>query len=459
MNLDEFDLHGYQITAIDHILSLPKCGLFLDMGLGKTVSTLTAINTLIFEEVEVDKVLVIAPKRVATSVWKQEIAKWSHLSSLKVSIVTGTAPQRKAALKQQAHIYTIGRENVQWLCAQYGGNKLPFDMLVVDESSSFKNHSSKRFRALRRIHFWRTVILTGTPSPNSLIDLWPQLYLLDGGERLGKTIGEYRRNFFKPGQTKGHIVYNYTLRKNSDDAIHEAIKDICMSMKAEDYLDLQKRIDNNILIPMPPKLATEYRTFEREKVLELFDSFDQITAANAAALSNKLLQFANGAVYDEDKNFHIVHSLKLEALEELMEAANGKPVLLAYTYKSDALRIERRLKQYKPRRLQSDADILDWNAGKIQLLIMHPASGGHGLNLQSGGNIIVWYGQTWSLELEQQFNARLDRQGQDEQVIIHKLILEGTMDEEVIATQQRKEKGQSALMDAVKAKLHKYLKR
>lgn len=460
--LDEKNLHGYQVAAVDHILNNPKCGLFLDMGLGKTVSTLTAINKLMFEEVEVDKVLVIAPKRVATSVWKQETVKWDHLKHLKVSVVSGTVAQRKAALKERADIYTLGRENVQWLCAHYGGSSLPFDMLVVDESSSFKNHASKRFKALRLVHFDRSVMLTGTPAPNSLIDLWPQIYLLDKGERLGRTIGEYRRTFFRPGQTKGHIVYSYNLRKNSDVEIHEAIGDICMSMKAKDYLDLKDRIDNKIVLEMPAAIAREYKTFEREKVLELFSTFedtDHITATNAAALSNKLLQFANGAVYDEDKNYHVVHNLKIDALEELMEAANGKPVLLAYTYKSDAARIERHFKKYKPRRLNTDEDIQDWNAGKIPLLIMHPASGGHGLNLQTGGSTIVWFGNTWSLELEQQFNARLDRQGQTDQVIVHKFIVKGTMDEDVIAAQERKEKGQSALMDAVKAKIQRYLKK
>jgi len=451
IELDEFDLHHYQVTAVDHIMENSKCGLFLDMGLGKTVATLTAINRLIFEEVEVEKVLVIGTKRVAESVWKQEARKWAHLRDLKISIVAGTPAERVAALKVPAHIYTIGRDNVQWLCAHYGGSRLPFDMEVIDESSSFKNHKSQRFKALRLVYFPRAVILTGTPAPNSLIDLWPQMYLLDKGERLGKTISAYRRNFFKPGQMNGHIVYNYRLRENSDEEIYEAIEDICISMKSEDYLDLQEAVENNILIEMPPKLAAEYKDFEREKVLELFTADEPITVASAAALNNKLLQFANGAVYDEDKEYHVVHDLKLDVLEELMEAANGKPVLLAYTYKSDALRIEKRLKKYKPRRLKTDEDILDWNAGKIQLLIMHPASGGHGLNLQDGGNIIIWFGQTWSLELLEQLNARLDRQGQAEQVVINKLILKGTMDMQVIARQESKADGQNALMEAVKA--------
>jgi SNF2 family DNA or RNA helicase len=457
MGLTENDMHAYQSTAVDLIVEQEMCGLFLDMGLGKTVSTLTAIKRLIFEEIAVDKVLVIAPKRVAESVWKQEIAKWSHLSDLKVSIVGGKVSERKAALKADAHVYTIGRDNVQWLCAQYGGSSLPFDMLVIDESSSFKNHASKRFKALRLVHFDRVVLLTGTPAPNSLIDLWPQIYLLDRGERLGKTVGAYRREFFRPGLTNGHVVYNYKALKGSEDRIHEAISDLCMSMKAKDYLSLPERIDNNIMLQMPEELKRRYKDFEREKILELIDSEDQISTANAAALSNKLLQFANGAVYDEEKVTHEVHSLKLEALIEIMEAANGKPVLVAYTYKSDCARIEKYLKKFKPKKLSGDQDILDWNEGKIQLLMMHPASGGHGLNLQSGGNIIVWYGQTWSLELEQQFNARLDRQGQTQSVVVNKLIVEGTLDESVIAAQERKASGQNALMDAVKAKIAQYI--
>ena len=449
-------LHAYQEQAVDHIFSHNKCGLFLDMGLGKTVSTLTAINRLIFEEVEVSKVLVIAPKRVAESVWKQEVAQWPHLEHLKVSVVTGNAMNRKKALQENAQIYTIGRDNVQWLCAQYGGSGLPFDMLVIDESSSFKNHASKRFKALKLVHFNRVVLLTGTPAPNSLIDLWPQIYLLDKGERLGRTIGAFRSDFFAPGKTNGYIVYKYDIKKGSDERIHEAIGDICMSMKAKDYLDLPERINNNIKLEMSNELRRMYKSFEKEKILELFESEEQITTASAAALSNKLLQFANGAVYDSEKATHEIHNLKLEALEEILENANGKPVLVAYTYKSDADRIEQYLKAYKPKRLENDADILKWNKGEIQLLMMHPASGGHGLNLQAGGNIIVWFGQTWSLELEQQFNARLDRQGQKQRVIINKLILQGTMDEDVISAQERKEKGQSALMEAVKAKIKQY---
>ncbi len=451
-------LHPYQISAVDHILKKMYCALFLDMGLGKTVSTLTAIKKLIFQECEIDTVLVIAPKRVVASVWKQEIEKWQHLKGLKAVIVSGNVSARKSALKEKAHIYLVSRDNVQWLCAQYGGSVLPFDMMVIDESSSFKNHASKRFKALRHILFSRVVLLTGTPAPNSLIDLWPQIYLLDKGQRLGKTISSFRSDFFKAGRTNGHIVYNYKVLNGSDERIHNCLSDICMSMKAKDYLDLPERIDNNIVIEMPAELKSKYKYFEKEKVLEIFGSDDHITPANAAALSNKLLQFANGSVYDTDKVAHEIHTLKLEALEEILENSNGKPVLVAYTYKSDAERILSYLKAYKPKKLEGDQDIISWNKGQIQLMMMHPASGGHGLNLQAGGNTIVWFGQTWSLELEQQFNARLDRQGQTKSVIIHKLILEGSMDERVIASQQGKALTQNALMEAVKAVVKQYIK-
>ena len=452
------DLHNYQAHASEHILNNPYCGLFMEMGLGKTVTVLTACDTLVLEDMEIDRVLVVATKRITESVWRQEAANWEHLKGLRVTAVIGSPKQRKEALKQDAHVYVISRDNVQWLCAQYGGSGLPFDMLVIDESSGFKNHKSKRFKALRLMHFKRAVLMTGTPSPNGLIGLWAQLYLLDKGERLGKTIGQYREEFFTPGASKGHIVYNYKVKKGSEEKIYKAIGDICISMKNRDYLKLVKRTNNNIMIPMPTELKKLYLQFEKEKVLEIFESGTEITPANAAALNNKLLQFSNGCVYDEEKNPHPIHDLKLEALAEIMEEADGKPVLLAYTYKTDADRIEKYLAQYKPQRLLSDKDVDDWNAGKIKLLIMHPASGAHGLNFQYGGNIAVWFGQTWSLELEQQFNARLHRQGQKNAVIINKLILEGSMDEDVIRSQQLKEEGQEALMSAVRARVKKYLK-
>lgn len=461
--LNESNLHNYQNAAVNHIMEKSHCALFLDMGLGKTVSTLTAINKLMFEDLDISSVLVVAPKRVAESVWGAETKKWGHLNHLKVVLIAGTAKQRREALSKKGDIYMLGRDNVSWLCGQYGGSMLPFDMLVLDESSSFKNPKSIRFKSLRGVQpsFKRVVALTGTPAPNSLMDLWPQIYLLDRGERLGKFITRFREEYFRPGKRNGAIVYKYDITDSGEQRIHDAIGDICMSMKAKDYLDLPGRIDNIINIPMPLDIAEKYKEFERDQVLQLFEGQDLeegISAVNAAALSNKLLQFANGAVYDAEKNVHQIHDLKIDALKEIIEDANGKPILIAWTYRSDVARLKEALKKYKPRELKTDQDIRDWNAGKIQVLMMHPASGGHGLNLQAGGNIITWFGQTWSLELEQQFNARLDRQGQQNVVVINKLCIEGTIDLDVIKAQERKAKGQDGLMEAVKVRIQNYLK-
>jgi len=454
--MDESNLHNYQKHTVDYIIKNTHCAAFLDLGLGKTVSTLTAINKLIFEELEIDKVLVIAPKRVAESVWAQEVKKWKHLKGLKVVKIAGTEKQRKAALSEKAHIYTLGRDNVAWLCGQYGGGMLPFDVLVIDESSSFKNHASVRFKALKQVQpsFSRVVLLTGTPAPNSLIDLWPQMWLIDRGERLGKTITFYRDNFFK----KHYSGFGYLPQTDANERIYNKIKDITFSMKAEDYLNLPERIDSFINIDMPPDIHKKYEAFERERVLELLSSDEDITAMSAAGLSNKLLQFAGGAVYDEDKKAHEVHILKLEALDELIEAANGKPVLIAYNYKHELDRITERLKKYKPVKLTTDNDIVKWNKGEIQVLITHPASAGHGLNLQAGGSTIIWYGLNWSLELYQQFNARLHRQGQQNTVVIHHLICKGTEDENVVQSLDGKRDTQEILMQAVKAKIEKYKK-
>jgi len=456
------DLHDYQLTSIDHILDNTHCALFLEMGLGKTVSTLTAVNKLMFEELDIDSVLVVAPKRVAESVWEAEIDKWEHLSHLKVAKIIGSDKQRRKALSEKAHIYTIGRDNIAWLCGQYGGSMLPFDMLVIDELSSFKNPKSVRFKALRGVQpsFKRVVGLTGTPAPNGLIDLWSQVYLLDRGKRLGKFISHYREDYFKPGKRNGAVVYSYDLVSDGEQRIHEKIGDICMSMKSQDYLKLPGRINNLIDIKFPPDIQKKYDAFEREQVLSLFPDIEEgkeISAVNAAALSNKLLQFANGAVYDENKKFHVVHDLKIDATKELIEDANGKPVLIAWTYRHDMERLKVALKKYNPRELKVDKDIKDWNEGKIQVMMMHPASGGHGLNLQAGGHIIIWFGQTWSLELEQQFNARLDRQGQEDVVIINKLVACKTIDQDVIRAQDRKSAKQDGLMEAVKAKIRKYV--
>lgn len=461
--MNEADLHDYQIAAVEHIMNNTHCSLFLEMGLGKTVSSLTAIKKLMFEELEIAKTLVIGPKRVVESVWEAECEKWEHLKGLKVSKIIGTAKQRKEALRKNADVYLVSRDNISWLCGLYGGSMLPFDMLVIDELSSFKNPKSIRFKALRGVQpsFKRVIGLTGTPAPNGLIDLWSQIYLLDRGERLGKFITRFREEYFKPGKRNGAIIYKYDLVTDGEARIHEKIGDICMSMKAKDYLSLPGRIDNVIKIVLPPDIQAKYEAFERDQVLQLFaeqPEDEAITAVSAAALSNKLLQFANGAVYDENKDWHVVHNLKIEALKEIIEDANGKPVLVAYTYQHDLHRMKEALKQYKPVQLKTDQDVKDWNAGKIQVMIMHPASGGHGLNLQSGGHIIVWFGQTWSLELEQQFNARLDRQGQKNVVIVHKLVASKTMDEDVIKSQESKSAKQDSLMEAVKAKIKKYVK-
>lgn len=477
--LTENNLHSYQKACVEHIITHPFCGVFLDMGLGKTVSTLTAINYLMNDYCEINSVLVIAPKRVAESVWQEEAEKWAHLQHLRFSKIIGTQKQRIAAVMEtKADVYIISRDNVAWLCALYGGSKLPFDMIVVDELSSFKSYKSVRFKALRgaRPYLKRLVGLTGTPAPNGLIDLWPQIYLMDRGDRLEKTISRYREKYFRPGQTNGHVVYSYNLMSDSEQLIHKKIEDICISMKADDYLEMPMRTDNYIKLRMPDNIKKQYDDFEKNKILDLLNTVEtveekdedgnvtlvqkpvEVNVVNAAALSNKLLQFANGAVYDEDKNVFPIHNIKLDALKEIVENSNGQSILVAWTYQFDKDRILEYLKSYKPRELKTNKDIEDWNAGRIQVMLAHPASAGHGLNLQAGGNIIVWFGQTWSLELYQQFNARLYRQGQQKGVIIHHLIMKGTHDEDVIQALKAKNKKQNALMDSIKAKINKYKK-
>lgn len=460
--LTEKNLHNYQKACVQHIIDNRYCGLFLDMGLGKTATTLTALNYLLNDYCEINTILVVAPKRVTESVWQEEAEKWEHLKSLRFSKIIGNEIQRIEAVKAKADIYLISRDNIAWLCALYGGGKLPFDMVVVDELSSFKSYKSLRFKALRsaRPYLKRFVGLTGTPAPNGLIDLWPQIYLMDRGDRLEKTITRYREKYFRPSRTNGQVVYSYDLLSDSEYLIHKKIEDICISMKAEDYLDVPERTDNYIKLKMPEALKKKYQDFEKDKILELSASLEEsgvINVANAAALSNKLLQFANGAIYDEDRNAHPIHDIKIDALKEIVEDANGKPVLVAWTYQFDRDRIMNALKAYKPRELKTNKDIEDWNAGKIQVMLAHPASAGHGLNLQAGGNIIVWFGQTWSLELYQQFNARLHRQGQQERVIVHHLILEDSHDEDVISALRRKDSKQNSLMQSIKAKISKYL--
>lgn len=446
----------YQDFATKHIIENKGSGLFMDMGLGKTVATLTAINKLMYEELEVDKVLVIAPKRVAEDTWTTETQKWDHLRHLRLSIVLGSEKQRKEALKQKADIYVINRENVAWLVGLYQ-NAFPFDMVVIDELSSFKSAKAIRFKSLRMVRplVKRVVGLTGTPAPNSLIDLWPQLFLLDMGERLGKNITRYRETYFRPNRRNGHVVFDYKLLEGSQKAIYNKISDICISMKSKDYLQLPERITKDVHIYLSEKDKAKYDEFERDQILAIEDA-DEISAVNAAALTNKLLQFANGAIYDVNKDWHSVHPAKLEALEETLEAAAGQPVLIFYSYKHDLARMQKKLKAYKPRTLDSREDIQDWNRGEIPVLLAHPASAGHGLNLQAGGNIIIWFGNTWSLELYQQANARLDRQGQTKPVVVYRFITVGTMDEDVIKAIERKTSGQEALMEAVKARIKKY---
>lgn len=397
----------------------------------------------------------IAPLRVAQSTWSGEIEKWDHLRGLRLSKVLGNEKQRIEALNQPADLYIINRENTEWL-VNYYGRKWPFDMVVIDELSSFKNPKSKRFRALRKVRplIKRIVGLTGTPAPNGLIDLWSQVYLLDQGERLGKTLTGYRDRYFDPGRRNQNIVFEWIPKPFVEEAIYEKISDVCVSMKAEDWLQLPGRIDNVIEVELPEKAKSQYKQLEKDLTLPLVDS--DVTAANAAVLTNKLLQMANGAIYDEFSDAKEIHSAKLDALEEAVEAANGKPVLVVYTYQHDLDRIKRQLKKYNPRTLNSDQDVRDWNEGKIQVLLLHPASGGHGLNLQAGGNIVIWFGLTWSLEWYQQTNARLHRQGQTERVIIHHIVAKGTMDEEVLKALTGKAATQNGLMEAVKAKIEQY---
>ena len=446
--------YDYQEYATQWILDKEKAGLLLDMGMGKSVITLTAIDELMFDYFEVSKVLVIAPLRVAESTWDEEAAKWDHLEHLKISKVLGTEKERINALYTKADIYIINRENVKWLVDKCGKD-WPFDMVVIDELSSFKSHRAQRFKALRKVRpFMKRVVgLTGTPAPNGLIDLWSQIYLLDGGERLGKTITGYRERYFLPDKRNQHIVFTYKLKEGAEEAIYEKLSDICVSMKAEDYLKLPERINNIIPIHLPKKAKDKYDQLERDLLLPLKDS--DIVANTAGVLANKLLQMSNGAVYDENGDVKEIHNAKLKALEDTIEAANGKSVLIFYSYKHDLDRIKKHLKRDDLTVLDTAEDIKNWNEGKIPIMLAHPASAGHGLNLQAGGNIIIWFGLTWSLELYSQANARLYRQGQKQNVIIHHLVSKGTMDEDVIKALEGKEVGQEALLNAVKARVRK----
>lgn len=440
--------HNYQQFATDFILNQSICCLMLDMGLGKTVITLTALWQLALDSFDVSRVLVIAPKRVAEDTWPKELAKWEHLTGLTSSLVLGSAAERKAALQRKAFLYIINRENVAWLVKNHYWD---FDMVVIDELSSFKSNKAERFKAMKKVRpmVTRIVGLTGTPAPNTLLDLWPQMYLMDMGQRLGRFIGGFRDRFFLPDKRNQEIIYSYKPREGAEDAIYALISDICISMKAADYLDMPERIDNRIEVSMSPKERKLYDDFQKDMVLSIDD--EELDAANAAALSNKLLQMANGAVYGEDKKIIPIHDRKLDALEDLVEAANGKPLLVAYWYKHDLQRIKARFKN--ARCIDTAKDIDDWNAGKIPLALIHPASAGHGLNLQDGGCTIVWFGLTWSLELYQQLNARLWRQGQKHTVVIHHIVTKGTHDEDVMWALENKDTRQSALIEAVRARI------
>lgn len=441
----KYKAHGYQKKATERILQQKRVGLFLDMGLGKTVITLTAIKELI-EDFAIWKVLVIAPKRVAEDTWSREHEKWDHLSGLRISKVLGTPAQRMKALKAEADIYVIGRDNVKWL-VELMGKSWPFDMVVIDELSSFKNPSTQRFKALRKVipASDRVVGLTGTPSPNGLMDLWAEIYLLDRGERLGTTISAYREKYFRAGARNGYIVYKWEPYSYSQKEIERKISDICMSMSAEDYLELPERIDNEIKIRLSEKEMKQYDQMERDQLLRIDD--ETVVALNAAAVMNKLLQMANGSVYADGGDVVRIHEKKLDALEEIIDTT-GEPVLVFYSFRHDLEAIKKRIPD--ARELESSEDIARWNQGDIPVLLCHPASVGYGLNLQDGGHVIVWYGLTWSLELYQQANARLYRQGQEKPVIIHHLVAEGTADEQVMKALQHKDTSQAALLAALK---------
>ncbi|MDD6267404.1 MAG: DEAD/DEAH box helicase [Clostridium sp.] len=454
----EFIPHEYQKHCLQRIVDTKKIGLYIDMGLGKTVTTLTAIKELKYERLQVRKILVIAPKKVAESTWSKEKDKWDHTKMLRVSKVLGSTAKRIQALNTPADLYIINRENVVWL-VDYYRNAWPFDMVVIDESSSFKNHKSKRFKALASISgkITRLVELTGTPSPNGLEDLWAQVYLLDGGERLEKRYTQFRERYFNPGDRGQNIIYNYKPKIGSEQAILDKISDICISMKSEDYLQLPDLIEDVIHVELDPKARKAYDDLERQMVLALPEEEDEISVTSAAALSNKLLQLANGAVYDEGHSVHSVHDCKIEAFMELVESLNGKPALVFYNFQHDKDRIKAALEKtgLRVRELKTPQDENDWNAGQIDILLAHPASCAYGLNLQQGGNHVIWFGLTWNYELYSQANKRLHRQGQTEKVIIHHLVCSGTRDEDVMEAISRKDDVQNWVMESLKARIRK----
>ena len=443
-----FKPHNYQKYAVEYIKSHPVAAILLDMGLGKTVISLTAMADLLFDSFEVHKILVIGPLRVARDSWPMEVAKWEHLKHLTYAVAIGTPAERRAALERNADITIINRENVDWLVES---GYFDFDMVVIDELSSFKNHTVKRFKALMKVRpkVKRIVGLTGTPSSNGLMDLWSEFRLLDMGERLGKFITRYREAFFMPDKRNGQQVFSYKPRPYAEEEIYRRISDITISMKCTDHLKMPELISSQYEVMLSPDERKQYESLKTELVLTVSDG--EITAANAAALTNKLSQLANGAIYDDEKNIIEIHSRKLDALEDIIESANGNPILVAYWFKHD---LERIRKRFDVREIKTSKDITDWNAGKIPVALIHPASVGHGLNLQSGGSTLVWFGLTWSLELYQQTNARLWRQGQSAgTVVIQHIIAKGTIDERVLKALSKKELTQNALIDAVKAEV------
>jgi SNF2 family DNA or RNA helicase len=447
------DLHSYQNFSVDFIEKNPISAIFLDCGLGKTIITLTALNDLLFDSFVVHRVLVIAPLRVASMSWPIEFGKWTHFNNLTYSVVVGAELERVSALQKKADIYIINRENVQWLIEE-SGLPFEFDTVVVDELSSFKSYQAKRFRALMKVRpkVKRIVGLTGTPSSNGLMDLWAEFRLLDMGQRLGRFIGQYRNNYFSPDKRNGQIIYSYKPLPYAEDQIYQKISDITISMKSTDYLQMPELVITETVVRLAEKERDRYEEFKRDMVLSLTEG--EVTAANATALSGKLCQMANGAIYGDEGFVHSIHERKLDALEDLIESANGKPVLVAYWFRHDLERISERLtKRHIPfSRLDTAESIRRWNRGEIPVALIHPASAGHGLNLQSGGSTLIWFGLTWSLELYQQTNARLWRQGQTSKtVVIQHVVTKGTIDEQILSALSEKNMTQTALIDAVKA--------
>ena len=446
----EYRPHDYQKYATRYILEHPVSAVFLDCGLGKSVITLSAVFDLCLDSFEVRKVLVIAPLRVAMQTWPGEIGKWDHLKGLTYSVAVGSEKERLQAFRKKADVYITNRESVEWL-VERSGVPFDFDMVVVDELSSFKSHQAKRFKSLLKVRpgVKRIVGLTGTPSSNGLADLWAEFRLLDMGERLGRYITRFRQRWFVPDKRNGAVVFSYRPVEGAEDDIYGRISDITISMRSSDYLELPECVMNEVVVDMDEKEKKVYETFRKDMVAEIGDK--EIDAVNAASLSGKLLQMANGAVYGRDGGCIAIHDRKLDALEDLIEGMNGRPVLVAYWFRHDAERIRER---FSVREIRTGKDIDDWNRGDIPVAIIHPASAGHGLNLQEGGSTLVWFGLTWSLELYLQTNARLHRQGQRNTVIIHHIICRGTVDEKVMEALRRKEGIQDALMEAVKAEVY-----